>query len=43
MFAASTWPLDRGISWYISVGSDNLLRNVEDDYFAAPQSSPATP
>ncbi|KAM3298010.1 hypothetical protein ACQJBY_039796 [Aegilops geniculata] len=40
---ASTWPLDRGISWYISVGSDNLLRNVEDDYFAAPQSLPATP
>ncbi|KAM0912074.1 hypothetical protein ACQ4PT_013034 [Festuca glaucescens] len=38
--AASPWPLDRGISWYISLGSENLLRNVEDDYFAAPQSSP---
>lgn len=41
--AVSAWPLDGGISWYISVGSDNLLRNVEDDYFAAPRNSPATP
>lgn len=40
--AALPWPLDRGpISWYISLGSDNLLKNVEEDYFAALQSSPA--
>lgn len=36
------WPLDKGsISWCISLSSDNLLKNVEEDYFAALQSSPA--
>jgi hypothetical protein len=36
------WPLDKGsISWCISLSSDNLLNNVEEDYFAALQSSPA--
>jgi hypothetical protein len=40
--AALPWPLDRGsISWCISLGSDNLLKNVNEDYFAALQSSPA--
>jgi hypothetical protein len=36
------WPLDKGsISWCISLSSDNLLKNVEEDYFAALQNSPA--
>ncbi|KAF0902126.1 hypothetical protein E2562_014380 [Oryza meyeriana var. granulata] len=36
--AALPWPLDRGsISWYISLGSDSLLKNVNEDYFAALQ------
>ncbi|XP_062234086.1 probable magnesium transporter NIPA6 isoform X2 [Phragmites australis] len=40
--ALLAWPLDKGsISWCISLSSDNLLKNVEEDYFAALQSSPA--
>nr|CAB3471437.1 unnamed protein product [Digitaria exilis] len=36
------WPLDKGsISWCISLSSDNLLKNVEEDYFVALQNSPA--
>ncbi|OEL25932.1 putative magnesium transporter NIPA6 [Dichanthelium oligosanthes] len=36
------WPLDKGsISWCISLSSDNLLKNVEEDYFAPLQNSPA--
>ncbi|GJN39357.1 hypothetical protein PR202_gb28469 [Eleusine coracana subsp. coracana] len=35
------WPLDKGsISWCISLSSDNLLKNVEEDYFTALQSHP---
>jgi hypothetical protein len=36
------WPLDKGSrSWCINLSSENLLKNVEEDYFTALQSPPA--
>ncbi|KAJ3672418.1 hypothetical protein LUZ60_007139 [Juncus effusus] len=39
--AGVAWQVEKasGISWYITINTDDLMKNIEDDYFVALQSS----